>query len=1114
MNWRCLYAIVAGVFPVVATAQPTAVEHTPGAQTFGEVAGVTQREPEVPREDEVVDLYFRVSFQFAYNRVALYFTTNGAEPGGTVGTGNVGTLVLTNVGGQVSFVRNESTPQGTRDWWKVTLPANCRAYGQTIKYKLSAWSTDVGVEQFANGAASYSFTNKLAWPGAGAGSPNPSAGYPPINFWKEEAFVGNTYTAAMLDQNGSWWDMYFPTPGGIEGVGTRNEGYSDGPDTFPSLLSAEKRGQMHLNQATVGIRVDGLTHWINNPGAVSYSNNQQSYVNDDTSTVRTTQTLTSANIAVEQLDYAPAGIAFPNGNGGEPQRHIVVKRMILTNGGKSSRDVNVYLYLDPALNGGDTYDAMFWDAARGSMTAYDKTRRTVNGTGAFITPPEEYNITTFGGYEKNIALYLSGTMKKLASVGGSGGTVAADSWADTSTDQSQGWIGQKVTLPPGVPVEVDFSLVGAYFRPVPLTASIPVNDGVYDNQIAPVLSWFDSNSLASIQTTTDAYWANWLTSNVTIDFPDNRYDKLFKRSLIATALHQDAIGGGIVAGFHNGAYYFVWPRDAMWAAVTLARTGHIAEAKKAIAWMKDTAYRDAEPGFGTNPYTGQTYKGFWKQKYTTDGYTVWGAPQVDETAVFPWAVKYIYDITGDTGFINLNYGAMRDSVLAMTQDSQDSRLYFIDPPGTGPGTQNLMYSNNVWEDSYAPFVFSNANIVRALRDSAALSTAIGQSADATDATNRANTIKSGLDDRLNWDGENTDISMLGAVYPFEVYSPTDPRMAQVVNRFNGITKRLNNTAPQIEPLVNFSGFPNDQYGWTDLINRYWGDGYWGGGQPWGAGPWYLSTMWYGCYYALRQDYTTGKGDIDNHKYRLDLLLDRLGPIGLGAEQLAPRAVPGDPSRPGSLMYPGQNDFMLQAAWPNAWESMSFFADSIMKFLDYRPDAPANTMVFAPKLPTAWNTMSYKGVTLVSTALGYTHKVDTTITETATTITQTFTNKSGNPVAFSTTLRIPANSGACVLVTGGTGGITSRDAALGKVVVSGSMATGANAVTTITITKGFNANCDGSNAQPLLTANDFQCFLNAFSSGSPYANCDGSTVPPVLTANDFQCFLNAFSAGCQ
>ncbi len=58
-----------------------------------------------------------------------------------------------------------------------------------------------------------------------------------------------------------------------------------------------------------------------------------------------------------------------------------------------------------------------------------------------------------------------------------------------------------------------------------------------------------------------------------------------------------------------------------------------------------------------------------------------------------------------------------------------------------------------------------------------------------------------------------------------------------------------------------------------------------------------------------------------------------------------------------------------------------------------------------------------------------------------------------------------------------------------------------------------ANCDGSAASPMLTANDFQCFLNKFAQGDAYANCDGSTANPVLTANDFQCFLNTFAAGC-
>ena len=57
------------------------------------------------------------------------------------------------------------------------------------------------------------------------------------------------------------------------------------------------------------------------------------------------------------------------------------------------------------------------------------------------------------------------------------------------------------------------------------------------------------------------------------------------------------------------------------------------------------------------------------------------------------------------------------------------------------------------------------------------------------------------------------------------------------------------------------------------------------------------------------------------------------------------------------------------------------------------------------------------------------------------------------------------------------------------------------------------NCDGSTGQPLLTANDFSCFLTKFAAGDSYANCDGSTGLPLLTANDFACFLTKYAQGC-
>ncbi len=66
---------------------------------------------------------------------------------------------------------------------------------------------------------------------------------------------------------------------------------------------------------------------------------------------------------------------------------------------------------------------------------------------------------------------------------------------------------------------------------------------------------------------------------------------------------------------------------------------------------------------------------------------------------------------------------------------------------------------------------------------------------------------------------------------------------------------------------------------------------------------------------------------------------------------------------------------------------------------------------------------------------------------------------------------------------------------------------------IAIGQACYANCDGSTTAPVLTANDFQCFLNRYATGDAGANCDGSTAVPILNANDFQCFLNKFAAGC-
>jgi hypothetical protein len=67
-----------------------------------------------------------------------------------------------------------------------------------------------------------------------------------------------------------------------------------------------------------------------------------------------------------------------------------------------------------------------------------------------------------------------------------------------------------------------------------------------------------------------------------------------------------------------------------------------------------------------------------------------------------------------------------------------------------------------------------------------------------------------------------------------------------------------------------------------------------------------------------------------------------------------------------------------------------------------------------------------------------------------------------------------------------------------------------------------ANCTGNSQEPILTVDDFICFINAFAEAQGlstpqqiehYANCDASTAPPVLTVDDFICFINEFAGGC-
>jgi len=1090
-------AVVASLLASPAVAQPSFVAHDPSAAVFGEPAGVTQREPDTPREGETVQLWIKTGPSFTYDNVAVYYTTDGSTPNGSLGTGFGTTTVLRNVGPgpAITFVRNEPGMSGNDDWWVATLPTSIRKYGAHIRYSISAWDSgnpipEVFVDDGGGSRAVFEWTTLLAWPGAGSGSATPGAGYPPYHIWKEEAVCGNGDITVMLDQNGSFYDVYYPSAGAVQGVTTKNEGYYDGgQDQFPPFLASDQRGQMHLNQALIGLRptdpVDGsgTTYWLSNPTGADYIDVSQSY-NAETNVVTTTQRLVAEglNVNVTQVDATPRGIAFPTDQGGNPNKGLHVKRMSLKNNGGSAVTLDVYVYADWALNGGDQFDGAFADASRGAMVAYDNTYRLVNGAG-------EYNPSTFGDYEKNVSVYLAAAMKINSGP-------ATDSWADTSSDQGEGWIGAQMTLNPGQTKGFGVYLVGG-FDPVAGAT------GTYSYAIAPAIDQlFGGISLGGIIADTETSWQNWLAQGVSFDCPDPAYGELLERGLLATALHLDDENGGIIAGMHNGAYPYIWPRDAAWAAITLARTGHVAEGERIFEFLRDVAYRDVE-GWGR--------KGFWKQKYSTDGYTIWGNPQVDETSCYPWAMRFIYDLTGDLTLLEDHYDEVYEAAISSSQDSTvDSNLRYEE-------SVDLVYSMSLWEDTFDVTIYSNASVIRGLEDAAAIADTLDQLScpggpgtcnyhnDKALFESRANDIRSGLDARLAWNGENTDISQLGITYPFEIYAPGTARPQLVLDRINGFAGDMSGN---IHPLLRDASIPE----WEGLVDRYWGDGYWNGG------PWFLSTLWFGAYHAERSDVTAGKADIDVFKQKIDLLIDKLGPMGLGSEQIANN---------GSLLYAGQTDYTLQTAYPNAWESMSFLVDSVMLFLGYEPDAPGNVLRVRPKLPSDWSWMEYTNLTLGS------HRVNVRAEEFADAAEHTFTNVTGNACDFDTVIRVAPGTSVCAVTINGSPASYTYDDVLGAVAVQGSLATGAGVTTVVRVDFGYSADITTQGAgvgdpgygvpDGQVTAADLNYYVNAWvagdlgiadittqgaSSGDPnYGVPDGQ-----VTAADLNFYVNAWVAG--
>ena len=289
---------------------------------------------------------------------------------------------------------------------------------------------------------------------------------------------------------------------------------------------------------------------------------------------------------------------------------------------------------------------------------------------------------------------------------------------------------------------------------------------------------------------TKKYWRKYLKDHSNIEFKEEGpLKKIYDRTILLFPLLINEQTGGISAGVESdeyktkcGRYSYCWPRDAVFITEALDEIGMIKEADKFYkVFCKMTQSRD----------------GGWEQRFYTDGRLApcWGY-QIDETASVVFGVYRHYEKTKNIKFLK--------DTLKMCENAID----FIDKYVTDVLEEKFEFrkSYDLWEEYEGVTLYSMSAIFGAYN--AMLK--IYKEVKAEYANNRLRieamekrkkilekrereikeyVLKTFYDEDKkcfvrNLDDRRLDISILGSVTPFNMFSPKEKRFLTTIERMN------------------------------------------------------------------------------------------------------------------------------------------------------------------------------------------------------------------------------------------------------------------------------------------------------------------------------------------